>query len=110
MLSPLASREHIAMRSVLQHIELKAAEFARRPLFGYLLDGSGSAEEKLALMPCMAHFVFSFMDINRFVLPDITADNEYQKLVNIHAEEDAWHWPWYLNDLRALNMDPVLPV
>jgi hypothetical protein len=53
----------------------------------------------------MAHFVFSFMDVNRFVLRDETDPHPHQELVNIHTEEDAHHWPWYINDLAAMGLD-----
>ena len=53
----------------------------------------------------MAHFVFSFMDVNRFVLRDEANPHPHQQLVNIHTQEDAHHWPWYLNDLEAMELD-----
>lgn len=97
------------MKKVLEHIEKGTVIFSQRPLFSYLADDRIQLDNRLRFAPCMAHFVFSFMDINRFILPEIE-DSEFQRLINIHAEEDAWHWPWYLQDLAAMGMNPRLPV
>jgi hypothetical protein len=48
------------------------------------------------------------MDINRFLVPADVASSPHQNLINIHAEEDAWHWPWYLRDMHWLGFDKPL--
>lgn len=97
------------MNSLLEHIQKKTGSFSKRPFFIYLVDNAVPVKERLRFAPCMAHFVFSFMDINRFVLPEITDNSECQRLINVHAAEDAWHWPWYLQDLIAMGLDPSIP-
>jgi len=94
------------MKRALEHIDRKNETFAKHAMIEYLKDEAIPASQRLVFAPYMAHFVFSFMDINRFVLRDLKADdNEYQHLVNIHTDEDAHHWPWYLNDLQKLHLD-----
>lgn len=93
------------MKRALAYIERKNAAFAQHPMFDYLKDESIPARQRLVFAPYMAHFVFSFMDINRFVLRDLSSRDEYQHLVNIHTDEDSHHWPWYLNDLKKLQLD-----
>lgn len=93
------------MKRALSYIERKNASFARHPMFDYLRNESLSAQQRLVFAPYMAHFVFSFMDINRFVLRDLGSHDQYQQLVNIHTDEDSHHWPWYLNDLKKLELD-----
>ena len=93
------------MRHVLTHIQLCNDEFSRSRMFEYLRSPDTSAEQKLSFAPFMAHFVFSFMDVNRFVLRDETDSHPHQVLVNIHTQEDAHHWPWYINDLAAMGLD-----
>jgi hypothetical protein len=93
------------MKRALAYIEQKNAAFARHPMFDYLKNESVPARQRLVFAPYMAHFVFSFMDINRFVLRDLSSHDDYQHLVNIHTDEDSHHWPWYLNDLKKLQMD-----
>lgn len=97
------------MKHVLLHIEARNRVFASGQMFEYLRSRAVPAEEKLAFAPHMAHFVFSFMDINRFVLRDEADPHPHQQLVNIHTEEDAHHWPWYLHDLAAMGLDKQLP-
>jgi hypothetical protein len=74
-------------------------------MFEHLRSPDTSAEQRLSFAPCMAHFVFSFMDVNRFVLRDEANLHPHQQLVNIHTEEDAHHWPWYITDLEAMGLD-----
>lgn len=93
------------MKRALAYIAQKNAAFARHPMFDFLKDDAIPAQQRLVFAPYMAHFVFSFMDINRFVLRDLSSHDDYQHLVNIHTDEDSHHWPWYLNDLKKLQLD-----
>lgn len=93
------------MKKLLDYIDEKNQEFGRCKIFGWLSDERIKPEERLNFAPYMAHFVFSFMDINRFVLRDINGSDELQQLVNIHTNEDSHHWPWYLADLKRMNLD-----
>jgi len=93
------------MKQVLEHIAVRNQAFACSRMFEHLRSAEASAEQRLSFAPCMAHFVFSFMDVNRFILRDETDPHPHQQLVNIHTEEDAHHWPWYLNDLQAMGLD-----
>jgi len=93
------------MKNILTYIERKNREFSNREIFKYLEDKAIPGTQRLAFVPYMAHFVFSFMDVNRFILRDLESDDDCQKLVNIHSYEDAHHWPWYLNDLKKLGLD-----
>ena len=98
------------MKRIIDYIKQKNNQFSEAILFRYLQDKTVAPEQKLAFAPYMAHFVFSFMDINRFVLRDLQSNNELQKLVNIHTQEDADHWPWYLNDIKKMGFDKRLPL
>lgn len=92
------------MEKILTYIEEKNQAFGQREIFKYLKNKSIPGTQRLAFVPYMAHFVFSFMDVNRFILRDL-GDDHFQKLVNIHSYEDAHHWPWYLEDLKRLGLD-----
>ncbi len=93
------------MKRALDYIQRKNAAFAEHPMFEFLNDESIPARQRLVFAPYMAHFVFSFMDINRFILRDLSSRDDLQQLVNIHTDEDSHHWPWFLNDLGKLQMD-----
>jgi hypothetical protein len=93
------------MKAVLQHILLKKRDYARLPFFDFLRDESLSARERLAFFPCMAPFIMSFGDLNRFVLRDEPSDDPHQQMINAHTHEDDHHWPWYLEDWMKLGLD-----
>jgi hypothetical protein len=108
----LASFETAAeqsMRRVMQTLEQHTARFDAHPLFDFLRDASIPAQDRLAFVPALAHFVMTFADLYRFVLRDEPAQDEYQKLVNAHTYEDGGHWKWFLADLENLGRNQELP-
>ncbi|WP_437564060.1 hypothetical protein [Sorangium sp. So ce542] len=93
------------MRQVLRHIFQKKQAYARLPLFERMRDERLDPSERLAFYPCMAFFIMSFGDLNKFVLRQEPAADEYQEMVNVHTREDDHHWPWYIEDLTKLGYD-----
>jgi hypothetical protein len=95
------------MRRILAHIHACSERFAQEPMFQYLRDERIDPEQRLCFMPMMAHFVFSFMDMNKYILRNESIDTSYQRLVNIHSYEDASHWPWWISDMKAAGLDKM---
>src|SRR6185295_17779742 len=93
------------MRRVMDHIRSRGEIFAREPMFEYLRDERIPAEQRLCFIPMMAHYVFSFVDINQYVLRDESINTPFQRLVNIHTLEDATHWPWWVADMKTARLD-----
>jgi len=93
------------MRDILRLIFEKKCAYARLPLFERMRDERLDPHERLAFYPCMAPFILSFGDLNRFVLRREPAPDAYQEMVNVHTREDDHHWPWYLEDLTKLGFD-----
>lgn len=60
--------EEVTMKAVLQKIWRNKQTYANLPLFQYMRDGSLTEEERLGFYPCMAHFILSFGDINKYIL------------------------------------------
>lgn len=87
-------------------IENYKLKFLKHPLFKYLTDDSLSLDERLKFLPYISHFVMSFADINKYILPFKSPCNDLERAVNTHAEEDAEHWPWFLNDLKTSMQNP----
>lgn len=56
------------MESVLQKILEHKQTYSNLPLFQYMRDSTLTEEERLAFYPCMAHFILSFSDINKYML------------------------------------------
>ena len=64
------SGKGLLMKQVLRHIFARKRVYDRLPLFEWMRDESLSARERLAFYPCMAPFILSFGDLNKFVLRD----------------------------------------
>jgi hypothetical protein len=93
------------MKIVLKKILEKKHSYNNLPLFQFMRQSQLSEEQRLAFYPCMAHFILSFGDINKFLLREEPATSNIQNLVNIHTYEDDHHWPWYLEDFEKLGFD-----
>jgi hypothetical protein len=93
------------MKSVLAAIFRSKRLYSKLPLFGFLREDSIPPMERLAFYPCMAPFILTFGDLNRYVLRDETSNDPHQILVNTHSYEDDHHWPWYLDDFALLGFD-----
>jgi hypothetical protein len=93
------------MKRVLSHITHCSERFAQEPMFQYLRDKRIAPEQRICFMPMMAHFVFSFMDVNTYILRNEARDTPFQRLINIHTYEDATHWPWWVRDMKSAGLD-----
>jgi hypothetical protein len=90
------------LKSVLAAIEERKGAFARRPFFNFLSNESLEPAERLAFYPCMAHWVMSFADLNKYFLRVEPAADEHQRKVNLYTREDDDHWRLYLEDFEKL--------
>jgi hypothetical protein len=93
------------MRRILAHISTCNERFVQEPMFHYLRDERIDPEQRICFMPMMAHFVFSFMDVNKYLLRNEAIETPFQRLVNIHSYEDAAHWPWWVRDMKTARLD-----
>jgi hypothetical protein len=97
------------MKPVLKHIFQLKRRYEQLPFFDFLRDESRSPQARLAFFPCMASFILSFGDLNRFVLRHEPTEDPYQRMINQHTYEDDHHWPWYLEDFSKLGHDTPTP-
>jgi hypothetical protein len=95
------------MEAVLTAIAAQKEAFAALPLFAYLRDESVEPERRLAFYPCMAHWVMSFADLNKYFLRSEPAADEHQRRVNAYSHEDDDHWGLYLEDFQKLGYDEL---
>jgi len=93
------------MKQVLRHIFGRKRAYDRLPLFEWMRDPTLTARDRLAFYPCMAPFILSFGDLNKFVLRTERPGDLFQDMVNTHTLEDDHHWPWYLEDFTKLGFD-----
>jgi hypothetical protein len=95
------------MREVLAAITERKRAFARLPFFAFLQDESLEPEQRLAFYPCMAHWIMSFADLNKYFLRAEPAADEFQQRVNAFSHEDDDHWQLYLEDFQKLGFDKL---
>lgn len=93
------------MHKISDEITRHKVSFSNHHLFRYLINKDITIEKRLSFLPYISHFVLSFSDINKIVLPFKAPNNDLENAVNNHAREDAEHWEWYLNDLKSLNLN-----
>jgi hypothetical protein len=96
------------MKQVLRHIFSRKRSYQLLPLFEWMRDEQLSARGRLAFYPCMAPFIMSFGDLNKFILREERPGDLHQEMVNAHTLEDDHHWPWYLEDFAKLGFDAEL--
>lgn len=84
-----------------------------KSLYAFLNDESFAASERLRrLVPRFAYFAFAFSDLMRCALnyPAVEAkSNRFKKAINAHCAEDSTHWPWFLTDLKTLDLNKEIP-
>src|SRR4028118_2106005 len=95
------------MRTVLAAITERKKAFARLPFFAFLADESLTPEQRLAFYPCMAHWIMSFADLNKYFLRVEPTTDEHQQRVNAFSHEDDDHWHLYLEDFRKLGFEQL---
>lgn len=93
------------MKEVLAAIEEGKRAFAEMPFFAFLQDESLEPERRLAFYPCIAHWIMSFADLNKYFLRAEPAADAYQAKVNTYSREDDDHWQLYLEDFRKLGFE-----
>ena len=93
------------MEAVLAAIEEGKRAFAGMPFFAFLQDESLEPERRLAFYPCMAHWIMSFADLNKYFLRAEPAGDSFQEKVNTYSREDDDHWQLYLEDFRKLGFE-----
>ncbi|OUC16540.1 MAG: hypothetical protein B0A82_01345 [Alkalinema sp. CACIAM 70d] len=93
------------MQSILELIERKKQIYAQLPLFAFMADTTLDPRKRLAFAPCIAHFIMSFGDLNKYVFRNEANTGALQQLVNEHTYEDDHHYPWFLNDLNKLGFN-----
>ncbi|AFY56722.1 hypothetical protein Riv7116_4293 [Rivularia sp. PCC 7116] len=93
------------MQEILSLIEEKNHEYAQLPLFKFLEDKTINPKQRLSFAPCIAHFIMSFGDLNKYVFREKQAVTKLEYMINEHTYEDDHHWPWFITDLEKLGFN-----
>jgi hypothetical protein len=101
------------MQEVVRFVEQCITEQRNNPLITWLSDESVPDRDRLMRwLPFAAPWVFGFMDLNGTLLrypAEEARQDPYKRAINAHLDEDANHWVYYIQDLRALGLDASLP-
>jgi hypothetical protein len=97
------------MQRVLDAVDERGRQYERTGIFRFVNDTTLDARRRLSFAPYLTHFVMSFSDFYSHILNDGEPNDELQKLVTQHTEEDSEHWKWFLRDLETLGLNPTLP-
>jgi hypothetical protein len=95
----------MVMKGILELIERKKQTYAELPLFAFMQDTQLDPRQRLAFAPCMAHFIMSFGDLNKYIFRIQNSTNPLQNLINKHTYEDDHHYPWFMTDLNKLGFN-----
>lgn len=93
------------MKRILEFIEQKKREQDESAFLVFMRNRSIDPAKRFSFAPCMAPFVMSFADLNKYVLREKNPKDRYQEIINTHTEEDDHHFGLFLTDLRTLGVD-----
>lgn len=90
------------MQRLLEFIEQEKQDYAKLPLFAFMQDQTIPPLQRLGFAPCMAHFIMSFGDLNKYVFREKETIHELHHLINKHTDQEDQHWIWFLEDMKQL--------
>jgi hypothetical protein len=95
------------MKLLLEYIEQKRKAFEDIDFFTQYFDSSNyTTEEKLMWITMKVFFTMCYCDINRFIFNVHNDNNDImQDELNIHSQEEDFHWQWMLADIEQLGMN-----
>jgi hypothetical protein len=92
----------LTMKEILGTLDTRKRQLQQSSLCQFLGDTSVPHYSRLSFTPSMLFFTMGFKDI-LFQLQDENNPSPLQQSVNIHCEEDSFHWEWYLKDLERIS-------
>lgn len=88
------------MKEILGIIENEKQTLSEHDLFKWM----SSSNDPLAFAPAMTFFVLGFRDVLSYVKRN-KPETFWDHSINIHCEEDAHHWLWFIEDLQKLDLN-----
>ncbi len=87
------------MQSIFKMIEEEKAKLSQHELIEWL----GNSNQPLTFVPAMTFFVLGFRDVLSYVKRKNPKDI-WDHSINVHCEEDANHWLWFIEDLQKIGV------
>lgn len=96
------------MKRILDYIEQKKSDLAQTPFMTFVANRGIAPRLRLGFAPCIAPFVMSFGDLNKYVLRDEASPDKLQGIINVHSRVDDHHWRMFLRDVQQLDLNAPL--
>jgi len=97
------------MERILNLIASRSQQLSANPFCQWILEQNDqqTIPQQFSFSPSMLYFIISFKDILEH-LSYSNPQNEIEKMINVHCDEDKNHWMWYLSDLNTLGYEQAL--
>lgn len=92
------------MSTLLQQLTTNQSQLEKHIFCQHLIHDNDMSAKAYNFVPHMTFFILGFRDI----LEEVRIKNpktEIELSLNAHVDEDSDHWLWFIEDLKALNMD-----
>ncbi|MCL5768821.1 hypothetical protein [Acinetobacter sp. ANC5681] len=75
------------MKTIKTAIGIKRYQFSHHHFFKILKNQEIPIQQRLKFLPNLAHFIMSFADLNKYVLPFNFPQNKYEEVINVHRNK-----------------------
>lgn len=87
------------MQNIFIMIEDEKTKLAKHDLVEWI----ATSKQPLTFVPAMTFFVLGFRDVLSY-LKRANPENIWDHSINIHCDEDANHWLWFIEDLQKIGV------
>jgi hypothetical protein len=95
------------MKHVWTELRKGRREVARHPFFAWLNADDVPLADKFIFSPVMIDFIMSFADMNKWFLRYEDPQNDFEKAINQHTEEDATHSRFFVENWSHLRLGDI---
>lgn len=93
------------MKEVVAFIDKKKQEFARLPLFEFLVNKNIHPKQRLIFVPVLDLLAVGLSDLNKYVLRESSSNNKIQELINRYTYKENYYWQENLEYLEELSFN-----
>ena len=103
LLTPVENAETILYQEIAADIEKKTETLRQHPLLDFIMnDNSIPAQRRISFAPYLSFLAMSFADILDSWILFPNPQNELEKRINRHIEEDDFHYNLFLHDIEGV--------
>ncbi|MBC7539062.1 MAG: hypothetical protein H7281_09590 [Bacteriovorax sp.] len=91
------------MQNIFTIIEKEKSQLATHDLIKWIT----TSDQPLTFVPAMTFFVLGFRDVLSYIKRTNPKDF-WDHSINVHCDEDANHWQWFIEDLQKIGVKETL--